>query len=95
MNLQRPVEAIPYLRKALVRVPHLLPASAALGQALLQTGQPEAAIPFLVEAKSIDSDGSIHFQLFRAYRLTGRPGEAREAKAAFEALRQKTPAVHH
>ena len=39
LNLQRPSEAIPHLRSALAINPGLLPASAALGQALLQTGE--------------------------------------------------------
>jgi predicted Zn-dependent protease len=87
LNLQQPVEAIPYLRAAVARDARLLPARAALGQGLLQTGKDEEAIPLLESAVSVDPDGSIHFQLHRAYRLTHREAEARQALAAYQRLR--------
>lgn len=87
LNLQQPAEAIPYLRAARARDPHLLPACAALGQALLQTGKPEQAIPLLLQARPVDSDGSLHFQLFRAYQLTHRQAEARHALGEYQRLR--------
>jgi predicted Zn-dependent protease len=87
LNLQQPVEAIPYLRAAVAGDARLLPARAALGQGLLQTGKAEEAIPLLAGAVSVDQDGSIHFQLYRAYRLTHREAEARQALAAYHRLR--------
>jgi tetratricopeptide (TPR) repeat protein len=87
LNLQQPADAMPYLRAAVARDGQLLPARAALGQALLQTGKAEEAIPWLESAVSVDQDGSIHFQLHRAYRLTHRETEAREALAAYQRLR--------
>jgi predicted Zn-dependent protease len=87
LNLQQPVEAMPYLQAAVARDASLLPARAALGQALLQTGKPEEAIPFLAGAASTDQDGSIHFQLFRAYQLTHREAEARRALAEYQRFR--------
>jgi hypothetical protein len=54
---------------------------------LLQTGKPEEAIPWLEGAVSVDRDGSIHFQLYRAYRLTHREADARQALAAYQRLR--------
>jgi tetratricopeptide (TPR) repeat protein len=87
LNLQQPVEAIPYLRAAVARDVRLLPARAALGQGLLQTGKAEEAIPLLEGAVAVDRDGSIHFQLYRAYRLTHREAEARQALAAYQRLR--------
>ena len=93
MNLQQPAEAIPYLRAARARDPHLLPACAALGQALLQIGKAEEAIPLLVEARSVDSDGSLHFQLFRAYQLTNRKAEARQTLADYQRLRASLAAA--
>jgi predicted Zn-dependent protease len=87
LNLQQPVEAIPYLRAAVAADAALLPARAALGQGLLLTGKPEEAIPLLQSAVSVDRDGSIHFQLYRAYRLTHREAEARQALAAYQRLR--------
>ena len=47
----------------------------------------EEAIPLLASAVSVDRDGSIHFQLYRAYRLTHRETEARQALAAYQTFR--------
>jgi predicted Zn-dependent protease len=87
LNLQQPLEAVPYLREAIARDTHLLPARAALGQALLQTGKAEEAIPLLKGGLSVDQDGSVHFQLFRAYQLTHQEGEARRALADYQRFR--------
>jgi predicted Zn-dependent protease len=87
LNLQKPMDAMPYLRAAIARDPTLLPARAALGQCLLQTGKPEEAIPSLESAIAADQDGSTHFQLFRAYQLTNRKTEAQKALADYQRLR--------
>jgi tetratricopeptide (TPR) repeat protein len=87
LNLQRPDEALPWLRKSVAANRDLLPAQAALGQALLQTGKPEESIPWLRAAAPADQDGSIHFQLFRACQLTHRAQEARAALAEYQRLR--------
>jgi predicted Zn-dependent protease len=92
LNLQKPGEAIPYLKTAIARDEHLLPARAALGQGYLQTGHPVEAIPLLRESLAVDADGSTHFQLFRAYQLTGQAAEARQALAAYQQLRSQAPA---
>jgi tetratricopeptide (TPR) repeat protein len=87
VNLQQPAEAIPYLRAAIGRNSRLLPARAALGQAVLQTGKAEEAIELLKSAVSVDEDGSIHFQLFRAYQLTHREDAARQALEEYQRFR--------
>ena len=87
LNLQQPAAAIPYLRAAIDREGGLLPARAALGQGLLQTGKAEEAIPLLRDALAVDADGNTHFQLFRAYQLTHREAEAREVLAAYLRIR--------
>ena len=87
LNLQQPAEAMPYLKAAIALNSGHLPARAALGQALLQTGRNEDAVGLLKSALSVDQDGSIHFQLFRAYQLTNRPAEAQQALAAYQRLR--------
>ena len=94
LNLQQPMKAIPYLKAAVARDASLLPARAALGQGLLQTGKAEEAIPLIQSAVSVDRDGTIHFQLYRAYRLTHRETEAREALAAYQRLRASLDAAH-
>jgi predicted Zn-dependent protease len=50
----------------------------------LQTGKSEEAIPYLKEAAPADQEGSVRFQLFRAYQLTGRKGEADQALADYQ-----------
>jgi tetratricopeptide (TPR) repeat protein len=93
LNLGQPLEGMPHLRSAIEKDPGLLPARAALGQALLLTGKPADAIPLLEGSKSVDPDGSLHFQLFRAYQLTGRKVDAQQALAAYRRLRAvQTPA---
>jgi len=87
LNLQQPEKAIPFLRDALLRDTGSLPAHAALGQALIQTGKPEEAIPLLERALPGDRDGSVHFQLFRAYQLTGQSAKAQQALAAYRRFR--------
>ena len=87
LNLQQPLEALPYLRAAIARNAELLPARAALGQALLQTGRAADAIPLLESAMPVDQDGSIHFQLFRAYQLTHRESDARRAMTELQRFR--------
>ena len=87
LNLQEPLEAIPYLREAISKDSGLLPPRAALGQALLQTGKPAEAIPFLESALSVDPDGSTHFQIFRAYQMTHRDAEARKALDEYHRFR--------
>ncbi len=87
VNLQRPEEAIPYLRTAIGRDPKLPAARAALGQALLEIGKAEEAIPLLQGALSADEDGSTHFQLFRAYQLAHRDADAQHALAEYQRFR--------
>jgi len=88
MNMQMPAQAIRPLESAVAKRPGMLEARAALGQALLQTGKVEAAISHLNAAVSIDRDGTIHFQLFRAYQLMDRKAEAQRALAAYHQIRE-------
>lgn len=91
LNLQQPLDAISYLREAIARDARLLPARAALGQALLQTGKAAEAIPLLEGALSVDQDGSVHYQLFRAYQLAHRDADARRALADYQRFRASPP----
>jgi tetratricopeptide (TPR) repeat protein len=87
LNLQQPAEAMPYLKAAIARDSGHVSARAALGQALLQTGKAEEAVGLLESALAVDQDGSIHFQLFRAYQLTNRKAEAQQALTGYQRLR--------
>jgi predicted Zn-dependent protease len=71
LNQQRPGEAVPLLRKAVEYDPGLSPAHASLGRAYITVGEAAKAIPHLKSALVLDQDGSLHYQLARAYRSTG------------------------
>jgi predicted Zn-dependent protease len=86
LNLAQPHAAIPYLQAALRADPKIQAAHSALGQALLREGDPEQAIPYLKTAILQDEDGNAHFQLFRAYQLTGSD-LAKEAFADYQQFR--------
>src|SRR5262249_51531670 len=77
--------ALPWLERAVKLDPRLLPARAALGRAYLRSGQAAAAIEHLKAALPADEDGSLLFQLARAYERSGQPEEARRAREQFEA----------
>lgn len=87
MNLENPDSALPFLRRAAAADEHFLPAHAALGQALLRNGNAAEAIPQLLAALPSDEDGSLHFQLARAYRLSGRSDLAQSAGVEYEKFR--------
>jgi predicted Zn-dependent protease len=87
MNLEQPGKSIPFLEAAVRLDPGFLPAQAALGQALLRTGKPADAIPHLRAALPGDSDENIHFQLLRAYQLTGQTNLAARALAEYRDAR--------
>jgi predicted Zn-dependent protease len=88
LSSQEAEKAIPYLEAALKFNPNLLAAHHALGRAYIQVGRQAAAIPHLQAALSIDEDGSLRYQLARAYQATG---QAELAKKTLEdsAQRQK------
>ena len=87
LNLQQPQAAVPHLESALKADPQFHAAAAALGQALLQEGKPEQAIPYLKTGLLADADGNAHFQLFRAYQLTGNRQLAKQAFDAYTRYR--------
>ena len=89
LHAQKPQDALPFLQKALVRDPALLPAQQAIGMAYIQTGQAAKAVPHLKAALPIDEDGSLHYQLARAYQITG---EKERASAMLREYREKQQA---
>jgi predicted Zn-dependent protease len=69
-------EAIEPLKRAL----SLLPARASLGRAFLATGKGTEAVPHLeAAAPALDTDGTLYFQLSRAYQLAGQAEKAKTA----------------
>jgi tetratricopeptide (TPR) repeat protein len=89
LALQQGDKAIPFLRKAVARDPTVLPAQASLARAYLQVGKGSEALPYLKAALPVDDDGSLHYQLARAYQNAGQAGLAKEALQKSEEIRRK------
>ena len=88
LKTQEPGKAIPLLEKAARRDPKLLRARAVLGRAYLEAGEAAKAIPSLQAALATDEDGSLHYQLARAYRATGRADLASQSLKQFQELQR-------
>lgn len=88
LSSQQVEQAIPFLKAALKSDPKLLPAHHALGRAYMLAGQAAAAIPHLEAAIPIDDDGSLRYQLGRAYQATGQPERATKTLEEYQ-RRQK------
>ncbi len=79
--------ALPWARKAVTAAPKDFAARKALGQALLETGETDAAIKELQTGISLAPDSpSLHFQLARAYQRAGRLEDAERERAEFTRL---------
>ena len=89
LRLEEADKAISYLRRALAADPKLLAADASLGLALSRVARFPEAIPHLEKAVSLDDDGSLHYQLSRAYQATGDSVKAKAALATYQELLQK------
>jgi predicted Zn-dependent protease len=89
---QQAEQAIPFLEKAIRLDPRQLHAHGALGRAYALVGRPAEAIPHLKQALPADEDGSLRYQLARAYQATGQAELARAALADYEAFRKKAAA---
>lgn len=77
LSLKQPSDAAHYLEISLQIDPRLIPAHSSLAQAYLAMGQSKQAILHLKAALPIDKDGSIHYQLARAYQSSGQSDLAR------------------
>jgi predicted Zn-dependent protease len=86
LNSQKPQEAVPYLKKAVTLVPGLLAAHGSLARACLALGEAEKAVPHLKAALPIDEDGSLHYQLGRAYQARGELALAREMLKKYQEI---------
>jgi tetratricopeptide (TPR) repeat protein len=88
LQAQKPENAIPFLEAAARANPGVLPGRAALARAYLQVGRQADAIPHLKAALVIDEDGSLHYQLARAYQATGQAELAKQMLAKYEAMQK-------
>jgi tetratricopeptide (TPR) repeat protein len=79
--------ALPWAQQAVAAAPDAFPARKALGQALLDTGDVEAAIKELQIGISLAPNSpGLHFQLARAYQRVGRPEDAAREREEFTRL---------
>ena len=89
VRLEEPENGVPYLRAALTANPKLLPAAASLGLALARLGKSAEAVPLLEKALELDDDGSLHYQLARAYQASGNQVKAGAAMAVYQKILAK------
>jgi tetratricopeptide (TPR) repeat protein len=81
-------KALPYLQRALRLQPDLVEANSLLGAAYVRLGLFAEAVPILKKAASSDHYGSVHYQLYIAYRKLGRSGLARKELTISQDLRR-------
>src|SRR6267378_1207790 len=93
LDLQRAEEAIPLLRRAAGLDPKLLAAHKSLARADLAAGKAAEAIPHLKLALATDEDGSLHYQLARAYQTNGQPGLAEQVLADYQRIQGSAAAA--
>ncbi len=86
LRLEQPEQAVPYLRAALAADPRLRAADASLGLALARLGKSAEAVPHLERALELDDDGSLHYQLARAYQAAGAQAKARATMEAYQEI---------
>jgi predicted Zn-dependent protease len=90
LRLEQPEKALPYLKAALTSDPKLLAADASLGLALSRLGNHTEAVPHLEKALALDDDGSLYYQLARAYQALGDREKASAAMAKYQQILKKT-----
>jgi tetratricopeptide (TPR) repeat protein len=86
LRLEEPEKAVPYLQAALAADPKLLAANASLGLALGRLGKNAEAVPKLEKSLELDDDGSLHYQLARAYQAIGEQEKARTTMAKYQEI---------
>ena len=78
--------AVPMLEAA-VALPGAPPmAGLDLGRSYLAIGQPADAVSHLQAAATVDTDGSLHYQLAQAYQRLGKREDARQALERYQEL---------
>jgi predicted Zn-dependent protease len=89
LNQQLPEKALPYLQKAVAGNPRMMQAKASLARAYLQLGQADNAAEYLKEVLPTDDDGTLHFELARAYRAAGKADLAKQAMDQYRELKRR------
>jgi len=89
LRLEDPEKAVPFLEAALATDPKLREADASLGLALARLGKYAEAVRHLEKSLELDDDGSLHYQLERAYQAAGLGEKARAAMAQYQEILKK------
>ncbi len=92
LSLKQASEAAHYLQISLQLDPSSLAAHSSLAQAYLAMGDSKQAIPHLKAALPIDKDGSIHYQLARAYQSNGQAQLARTMLEQYQKIHNEQQA---
>jgi predicted Zn-dependent protease len=92
LDLQRSKEALPLLKRAVLRDPKSPAAHKALARCELAIGEPAKAIPHLKLVLASDEDGSLHYQLAQAYRANGQIELSRKMLRDYESMRRSIAA---
>jgi predicted Zn-dependent protease len=87
LSLHQPAQAIPFLKKAVALDSDFQAARSSLGRAYLENGQAKEAIPYLEASLSTDKDGTLHYQLSRAYQHEGQTARSDEMIKRYQEIR--------
>ena len=90
LRLEQLENAVPHLEAAAHLRPDLLPARASLGLTYIRLGKAAEAVPHLEAALPIDDDGSLHYQLARAYQRSGRAEEAKLRMQEYQQIQRRS-----
>ena len=93
VRTHQPEKAVPLLERALTLDPGLVQVHAHLGSALEALDRPAEAVKHVEIAASTDTDGTLHYQLFRLFRKLGQQEKASAARARSLELRKKSEAA--
>jgi len=89
LHLEEVQKALPYLEQAVRRDPALLPAHASLGLAYSRAGKSAEAAKHLEAALPLDEDGSLHYQLARAWQAAGLTEKAHGMMEQYQEIQRK------
>ena len=92
LQSERVGDAIAMLKRAIELDAAETRARAALGRAYVLNGEAQQAIPHLKAVLGEDDDGSLHYQLARAYQMAGETDQARELLQKSEDIRKAAEA---
>ncbi len=87
-------KAVPYLRLAVQGQADIPAADAALGLSLVALNKEAEAIPYLKKAVSLDTDGSVHYSLARAFRAAGQSQLAAQAMQEYQKIQKQNQEIN-